>query len=41
MIKTFLIVAGAILITSLLTACFIVGGIEYLYEKFNKENKKK
>jgi hypothetical protein len=36
--KTFLIVAGTILITSLLTACFIVGGIEYLYEKFNKEN---
>lgn len=38
---TFLIVCGTIILTSILTAAFIVGGIEYLYEKFNKENKKK
>lgn len=35
----FLIVAGTMLISSLLTATFIVAGIEYLYLKFDKVNK--
>lgn len=35
----FLIVAGTMLISSLLTATFIVAGIEYLYIKFDKVNK--
>lgn len=38
---TFLIVAGTILITSLLTACFIVGGIEYLCQKIEEKKNKK
>ena len=38
---TFLIVCGTIILTSILTSAFIVGGIEYLYEKNNKENKRK
>lgn len=41
--KTFLIVAFTILITSLFTAVMIVAGLEYLLEKydFKKKNQKK
>lgn len=40
---TFFIVAGTILITSLLTSVMIVAGLEYLLEKydFKKKNQKK
>jgi len=40
---TFLIVAGTILITSLLTSVMIVAGLEYLLEKydFKKKSQKK
>lgn len=35
---TFLIVAGTILITSLLTSAFIVVGIQMILEKLNKKD---
>ena len=39
---TFFVVAITILVSSILTATFIVAGIEYLYEKIgNKKHEKK
>lgn len=37
--STFFIVAGTILISSLITATFLVAGIEYLYEKITRRRK--
>jgi hypothetical protein len=41
MLKNLFLIAGIILSVSLLTAAFIVGGIEYILEKTKEEKENK
>lgn len=41
MMNTFFTIIVVMLLNTILTTAFLVGGIEYLYEKFEKEKNKK